>query len=184
MYQRGKLNGMFQYFSVFHDHNVIEEGNYIDDKKDGEWKKYGFDSLNTPLTSDFYAKGKLIKHIDHFKKSNLSDALGKYLIKRIKKLDTVSEVSVAFILNGDGKITKPKLMKSVTPELDKEIMKAYLEAPLFKPNLYDGKPIARKMTSHLFPIQYQNGVKDHEMVVREEEFGKLWSPLGAIALAF
>lgn len=50
------------------------------------------------------------------------------------------KVLVAFIINKDGTVTDPKVVKSVSPELDREALRVIRIMPKWKPGEDHGKP--------------------------------------------
>ena len=51
------------------------------------------------------------------------------------------KVTVAFVVEKDGKITHPKIVNGVHEELDKEAMRVILNMPLWNPGFNDGVPV-------------------------------------------
>lgn len=50
------------------------------------------------------------------------------------------KVLVSFIINKDGTISSPKVVKSVSPELDREALRVIRIMPKWKPGEDHGKP--------------------------------------------
>ena len=70
----------------------------------------------------------------------------KWLTKNLKYPDIAREqrlqgkVIVQFIVNKDGTIADAKVVKSVTPSLDREAMRVIRMMPTWKPGIQDDKP--------------------------------------------
>ena len=79
-------------------------------------------------------------------------ALLDYLRKNIKYPRICQEnniqgrVLVTFIVNKDGAIVDPEVVKSVNPSLDKEALRVISGMPKWKPGSQRGKPVRVKYT--------------------------------------
>lgn len=79
-------------------------------------------------------------------------ALLEYLRKNIKYPAVCREnniqgrVLVTFIVNKDGAIVEPEVVKSVNPQLDKEALRVISQMPNWKPGSQRGKPVRVKYT--------------------------------------
>ena len=85
-------------------------------------------------------------------------ALMEYLRKNIKypaicrENNVQGRVIVTFIVNKDGTITEPEVVKSVNPSLDKEALRVISQMPNWKPGYQRGKPVRVKFT---VPVNFQ-----------------------------
>lgn len=84
--------------------------------------------------------------------------LMKYLQKNIK-YPTISQengvqgrVIVQFVVNRDGSIVDPVVLRSVDPYLDKEALRVVKAMPKWKPGEQRGKPVRVKFT---LPVQFR-----------------------------
>ena len=84
--------------------------------------------------------------------------LMKYLQKNIK-YPTISQengvqgrVIVQFVVNRDGSIVDPVVLRSVDPYLDKEALRVVSTMPKWKPGEQRGKPVRVKFT---LPVQFR-----------------------------
>ena len=74
-------------------------------------------------------------------------ALLDYLRKNIKypaicrENNIQGRVLVTFIVNKDGAIVEPEVVKSVNPSLDKEALRVISQMPDWKPGKQRGKPV-------------------------------------------
>lgn len=62
------------------------------------------------------------------------------------------KVVVSFIINKDGSISSPRIVRSVDPLLDREAMRVVKMMPWWKAGLEDGKPCR---TMFAIPINFQ-----------------------------
>jgi protein TonB len=80
------------------------------------------------------------------------DALMAYLSKNIKYPSIAQEnniqgrVIVEFVVNKDGSIVEPKVMRSVDQSLDKEAMRVISAMPKWNPGKQRGKPVRVRYT--------------------------------------
>lgn len=86
-----------------------------------------------------------------------------YLSKNIKYPSTTAQgrVIVQFVVEKDGAITNPKIMKSVSPELDAEALRVVSTMPNWIPGKQDGKPVAVKYTT---PVMFRLNDKNHQAI--------------------
>ena len=79
-------------------------------------------------------------------------ALLEYLRKNIKypaicrENNIQGRVIVSFVVNKDGAIVEPEVVKSVNPSLDKEAVRVISNMPPWKPGKQRGKPVRVKYT--------------------------------------
>lgn len=79
-------------------------------------------------------------------------ALMQFLSKNIKyptiaqENGTQGRVIVQFVVNRDGSIVDPRVVKSVDPYLDKEALRVIGTMPKWKPGMQRGKPVRVKYT--------------------------------------
>jgi protein TonB len=79
-------------------------------------------------------------------------ALMEWLHKNLKYPQSAQEnniqgrVLVTFIVNKDGAIVEPEVVKSVHPQLDREALRVISTMPNWKPGSQRGKPVRVKYT--------------------------------------
>lgn len=66
--------------------------------------------------------------------------------------DVQGRVIVQFVIDQDGSITDPKVIRSVDPYLDKEAIRVVKAMPKWKPGTQRGKPVRVKFT---LPVQFR-----------------------------
>lgn len=80
------------------------------------------------------------------------NALLSYLAKNIKYPSVAQDnniqgrVYISFVVNKDGSIVDPEIVKSVDPSLDKEAMRVIRAMPKWNPGKQRGKPVRVKYT--------------------------------------
>ena len=85
-------------------------------------------------------------------------ALLEYLKKNIKypaicrENNIQGRVIVTFVVNKDGSIVEPEVIKGVNPSLDKEALRVISQMPNWKPGYQRGKPVRVKYT---VPVNFQ-----------------------------
>jgi antitoxin component YwqK of YwqJK toxin-antitoxin module len=147
---------------------VSEEGDVKGGKPTGEWKGY---YPNEKITyTDTYADGKFISGITvlangtkyTYTRKNQSPefkggdaAIIAIIKKKVKypaalKLKT-SQAVLSFIIDRTGKVVSPRMLGSITPELDKAIMATLTALPAWKPALQNGRPVN---ASWVLPITF------------------------------
>ena len=161
------------------NYNLINEfcsiqGNYIDGKKQGIWKgKYfknnnayeenykdgnlvfgestDFDGTKYPYTI-LETKPEPIKGINHFYKYIGSNF--KYTDQSIK-LKVSGRIMISFIIDQEGKVVEPKIIKSLGYGLDEEAIRVLTSYPNWTPAMQKGKKVR---CSYQIPImlQYSN----------------------------
>lgn len=76
----------------------------------------------------------------------------QFLAKNIKyptiaqENGTQGRVIIQFVVNRDGSIVDPKVVRSVDPYLDKEALRVIMTMPKWKPGMQRGKPVRVKFT--------------------------------------
>ena len=87
-----------------------------------------------------------------------TDALLEFMRKNIKypaearEKDIQGRVLVTFIVNKDGSLTEPEVVKSVDPLLDAEALRLISVMPKWKPGTQRGKPVRTKFT---LPVNFR-----------------------------
>lgn len=64
----------------------------------------------------------------------------------IEIIDDDADIIEEFIVNRDGSIVEPEVVKSVNPMLDKEALRVISNMPKWKPGLQRGQPVRVKFT--------------------------------------
>ncbi|MDB5090069.1 MAG: Gram-negative bacterial tonB protein [Mucilaginibacter sp.] len=145
-YKNNMLNGTYTRYDNYHKDYIIEEGTYIDDKREGDWNFYGYDTLKTPVATQIYKNNKIVKEITHYKPVEFPNGIPFYLKKRLKTLDTVmqngfeAEITIA----ESGEIKEPKIITLFSAEVTNTLVDVLRNMPKFIPEFYDGKPKAKR----------------------------------------
>ncbi len=69
-----------------------------------------------------------------------------------KILGIEGKVYVTFVVNKEGEVTSPSVIKSVSPGLDRSAVDALMAMPKWKPGMVDGQPQNVRMT---FPVAFE-----------------------------
>ncbi|WP_295791472.1 hypothetical protein [Mucilaginibacter sp.] len=144
VFKGDKLNGRYRKYDYYYNNYVVEEGNYVDDKKDGEWNMFSFDTLNAPIKTQVFAKNKLIKTVNHMKNlglpKNFAEEFREVLMPNWERPGIFQ---VQFVINNEGKIVNPEVLKSYSAEIDKVALAYMSGLEKVTPQIYDGIPLAR-----------------------------------------
>lgn len=144
-YHDNKLNGIYK--SMYDSVHVKETGQYIDDKKSGEWVQFNW--AGDTVKINYYKKDLLTKSIyprsKQFKGGvpnyNFGDYLAGQLANRIMEpKDYVKTVWYGFILDTLGKLTKPDIIYHSYFDLDNNLIKEITNAPEWQPLLRNNVP--------------------------------------------
>ena len=160
------------YFAYFNQKGTLDStGIYLNGFKNGDWIFYD-DSIS--LKKRFsYQNGKMINTWDKSKDSsqklpadpnereaqfkNGSSGWKKYLENnanyppRAQNNNIHGKVLVRFIVNKEGKVELPQIIKSVEFSIDKESIRILQESPLWKPGFQFGKNVN---SYHVQPISF------------------------------
>lgn len=85
-------------------------------------------------------------------------ALLKYILdniqypKNARKTGTEGDVYVTFMLDREGKVTEPKVLKGVSEELDAEAIRVVSAMPQWTPGTQNGKPV---MVQYNLPVRFK-----------------------------
>jgi TonB family protein len=106
-----------------------------------------FQKENTvkPDSSETFVLGKLNESIPVYKNGG-QEGLRKFLALTLKypSADTEGKVVASFIVDEKGKVTEPKIVRSLSPEADKEVLRV-VQLLAFIPGERNGKAV---------PVQY------------------------------
>jgi len=141
-YENDKLNGLFQSFDA-KSGTILQEGNFNNDKQEGEWNTYLPDS-EKPIYTEIFKEDKLIKTIIHLKNAQPTVDLGFYLRKSLRhyKDSLVNKgLIVTMSVSEEGKVDAVKFSVPLTQDMNKAVTDAFLNYPKFHPCQYDGKAI-------------------------------------------
>lgn len=145
-YKNNKLNGIYTRYDIYHKDYIMEEGNYQDDKREGNWNFYGYDTLKTPVATQVYKNNKIVTEITHYKPAEFPNGVPAYLKKLLKPLDTVmrSGFEAEITIGENGEVKEPKIISLFSAEVNNTLINALRNMPKFIPEYYDGKPRAKR----------------------------------------
>lgn len=143
---------------------IEKEGPLVNNKWEGEIKGY-FSPLELHYV-EMYKKGKLVSGISTDKNGQQFSykivtaapsypgslpAFYKYMNKALKghKTDRKGRVFCSFIIDKDGKLLNPEIVRELDPALNEEILLALSKSPLWEPFKQYGIALRAKMDIHL-----------------------------------
>lgn len=155
-----------KYCEYLSDGSIVHSGNYLNNKKDGNWHTY--DDYGKVIYTEKYAADSIIDIPDLFKEDtviiNVNDreatfpggqkAWRKYLTKSLesgaakRKSSVEGEVSIAFKIDLTGALSDVTLVKSVEYALDNESIQIIANSPIWTAALQNGKPIFTDIIQH------------------------------------
>lgn len=87
-----------------------------------------------------------------------NQALFQFIAKNIiypvsaKEEGIQGKVYVQFIIDNDGNVTKPQILRGVNPLLDREALRVISTMPKWKPGYQSGKPV---LVKYIIPIIFK-----------------------------
>jgi hypothetical protein len=161
-YEDDKLNG--EYLKTDQSTGrLIVKGNYINDKKEGNWDNY-IGSIEKPEITDCYLHDRLINTIYHFSRGSLPANFASYLKKSLAQyIDTImnQNVTVSFLIMENGKADSVQVKNTDNKDINAAVLTAFLNAPRFKPATYDNKPMKYE---YIFNFKMIDAIDDMERV--------------------
>lgn len=168
-YKKGLYDGKVREY--YQNGQLKADVDYGNGKLNGEALTYW--ENGKPKRKDEYRDGKLIKGtcydaeghpVPHFAFMQMPEfpggekALMNYLARKIKypkqarKKSITGRVVIQFTVNKKGKITDPRIVESVSPDLGSEALRVVKGMPDWKPGLQDGELVD---VQYNLPIQFQ-----------------------------
>ena len=91
---------------------------------------------------------KVVEDMPQFTDGNIFDYLAQHVRypEEAEKNGIGGMVYVQFVIDTTGKVVEPKVIKSVSPELDAEALRVVSEMPAWKPGMQRGKPVQVSFT--------------------------------------
>ena len=91
---------------------------------------------------------KVVEDMPQFTDGNIFDYLAQHVRypEEAEKNGIGGMVYVQFVIDTTGKVVEPKVIKSVSPELDTEALRVVSEMPAWKPGMQRGKPVRVSFT--------------------------------------
>lgn len=145
-YQNGELNGPYKLYDP--SVGTHGEGIAINGHLQGDFKWY--DNNNRLLAESKYKNGRLKSQKDYFNKAIARVDISRYLTNNLKKYRYIlrdNELTITYIVNKDGKITNPQIVRSdLDPEVNLAILASLDGVAAYQPANYDNMPIAVNLT--------------------------------------
>ena len=91
---------------------------------------------------------KVVEDMPQFTDGNIFDYLAQHVRypEEAEKNGIGGMVYVQFVIDATGKVVEPKVIKSVSPELDAEALRVVSGMPAWKPGMQRGKPVRVSFT--------------------------------------
>lgn len=91
---------------------------------------------------------KVVEDMPQFTDGNIFDYLAQHVRypEEAEKNGIGGMVYMQFVIDTTGKVVEPKVIKSVSPELDAEALRVVSEMPAWKPGMQRGKPVRVSFT--------------------------------------
>lgn len=111
---------------------------------------YGYDEATKPKSEEIFV---VVEEVPQFSEGEPV----RFIAKNIKYPARAAEqgvegrVMVSFVVNKEGKVTEPKVVKSVHPLLDREAMRVIQNMPDWKPGKQRGVPVDVEFT---LPVEF------------------------------
>jgi len=162
-------NGYYKDYDSKFKH-IVEEGNIRNGKCDGQWK--GIDEGLHIAFIEQYDNGKLLsgisigEHNDTVKYTMRGvepqykggeRSFANFLAKNVRYPEyerdnnIQGKVLVGFVVEKDGRVTEIKVIKSVSPNIDKEAVRVISMSPKWLPGIEYGRPVR---VSYTIPINF------------------------------
>ena len=150
-YQDDKMNGPYRHYVGGTMEYLMEEGNYVNDKREGEWNVYGYDTLKTPVTAKIFSDDKVVKTINHIEWPVFARNTQFYLLKKLSKLDSLGNrrIETKITIGIDGNVKDPAMIKSISPQVDELVINTLKQMPKFTPEMHEGKPVEMRFILNL-----------------------------------
>lgn len=145
-YENGLLNGSYK--TYFNDYSgKWSEAHYVNDLLEGSDGIFTGDS--TLMAESIFEHNKFITKKVYLYEASPPDNFVSFLEKRLKKyqpeLRKAGTPYVKLTIDTTGRVLDADLVKEIKPELDKAIIAAILQSPLFYPATYNGNHIVQKI---------------------------------------
>ncbi|MCE2995559.1 MAG: TonB family protein [Cyclobacteriaceae bacterium] len=157
---------------VFSDRTYFETGKIVNGLKFGEWT--GVNQTNDVTYSETYNEGILVNGTQNYKGQNYTyteletqamppngmQEIMSFIGEKMKypkfarKNGIEGNVYIQFVIDRDGSIINPKVIKGIHPECDNEALNAVKSLPKWIPSYQRGRPVKQRFT---IPIQFKLG---------------------------
>jgi antitoxin component YwqK of YwqJK toxin-antitoxin module len=137
-FKNGKLNGIYQKYDARSNNHVVEARNYIDNKREGEWKTY--DIVNDVVLGEVYHNDILINTICYKKDIQTPNDFYK-TISIINNDYKNNELKISFEVDTDGHVGNFIFDKKLSDSHKKFITAAIINSGNFIPALLNAKSI-------------------------------------------
>lgn len=150
---------------------IVEEGPVVNGVEEGNWRSKKSDTVETISE---YRKGKIVSVADQYKSGSKvylyvekapefpggPEGFGKFIANNIRypanarKNGVKGNVTISFIIEKDGTVSKVKVVKGIGSGCDEEAVRVLKLSPAWDPGVQDGKPVSVLLN---IPISFSLG---------------------------
>ncbi len=85
---------------------------------------------------------------------NFSNSLNQTIRKAALDAKVQGVLLVSYVVSAEGKVENVKVIRSLCPSCDEEAVRVISNSGIWTPSKKEGKPIVKKMTLQIGPIQF------------------------------
>jgi antitoxin component YwqK of YwqJK toxin-antitoxin module len=148
IYEHSKLNGLCQEYYTGHNQQISQEGNFINDEREGEWNSY--DTLKNSLVTVIYLHNKIVNEIYHTRRIIPPVHFQESMHNSLGKMAHYEGMLVSFKVDTDGSVKDFEFDMNISAIKEKMIADAIIESGKFQPALQNDRPIIAKFTWHIW----------------------------------
>ena len=86
--------------------------------------------------------------------NNFSNSLNQTIRKAALEAKVEGVLLVSYVVTAEGKVEKVEVIRSLCPSCDEEAVRVISNSGIWTPSKKEGKPIVKKMTLQIGPIQF------------------------------
>ena len=85
---------------------------------------------------------------------NFSNSLNQTIRKAALDAKVQGVLLVSYVVSAEGKVENVKVIRSLCPSCDEEAVRVISNSGIWTPSKKEGKPIVKKMTLQIGPVQF------------------------------
>ncbi len=86
--------------------------------------------------------------------NNFSNSLNQTIRKAALEAKVQGVLLVSYVVSAEGKVENVKVIRSLCPSCDEEAVRVISNSGIWTPSKKEGKPIVKKMTLQIGPVQF------------------------------
>ncbi|MFN5335862.1 MAG: energy transducer TonB [Bacteroidota bacterium] len=86
--------------------------------------------------------------------NNFSNSLNQTIRKAALEAKVEGVLLVSYVVTAEGKVENVKVIRSLCPSCDEEAVRVISNSGIWTPSKKEGKPIVKKMTLQIGPVQF------------------------------